>query len=414
MKMSPFYSNILIMQHVVRHLIQGNNSKIILVVLDGLGGLPTDGKTELEKAHTPHMDALARSAACGLHIPVSFGITPGSGPGHLGLFGYDPLEHQIGRGILEALGLGMEAEKTDVAVRCNYATYRDGIITDRRAERIPTEKSTLLTEKLQNSIRRIDDCEIILAPGMEHRFAVIFRFPEPLLPDAAAINDSDPQQEGKPPLQLVGSSQAAEKVVSTAQQFLHKAAAVLQNEDKANYVLLRGFSVIPHLLSFSEAYGLNALAIANYPMYRGLAKLVGMTAPDIHGTVQDEIDHLKKHYNDYDFFFLHIKKVDSSGEDGNYDKKTLKIEEADRLLPQIIELNPEVLVITGDHSTPSQMKAHSWHPVPFLIKSPYVLGNLCTAFSERECFKGELGILRTIHLMPLALANAGRLKKFGA
>jgi 2,3-bisphosphoglycerate-independent phosphoglycerate mutase len=308
----------------------------------------------------------------------------------------------------------MEAGKTDVAVRCNYATYRDGIITDRRAERIPTEKSSLLTEKLQNNISRIDDCEIILAAGMEHRFAVIFRFPEPLVPDAAAINDSDPQQEGKPPLQLVGSSQAAEKVVSIAEQFLHKAAAVLQNEDKANYVLLRGFSVIPHLLSFSEAYGLNALAIANYPMYRGLAKLVGMTAPDIHGTVQDEIDYLKKHYNDYDFFFLHIKKVDSAGEDGNYDKKTLKIEEADSLLPQIIELNPEVLVITGDHSTPSQLKSHSWHPVPFLIKSPYVLGNLCNAFSERECLKGELGILRTIHLMPLALANAGRLKKFGA
>ncbi len=402
------------MQHVVRHLIQGNNSKIILVVLDGLGGLPTDGKTELEKAHTPHMDALARSAACGLHIPVSFGITPGSGPGHLGLFGYDPLEHQIGRGILEALGLGMEAEKTDVAVRCNYATYRDGIITDRRAERIPTEKSTLLTEKLQNNIRRIDDCEIILAPGMEHRFAVIFRFPEPLLPDAAAINDSDPQQEGKPPLQLVGSSQAAEKVVSTAQQFLHKAAAVLQNEDKANYVLLRGFSVIPHLLSFSEAYGLNALAIANYPMYRGLAKLVGMTAPDIHGTVQDEIDHLKKHYNDYDFFFLHIKKVDSSGEDGNYDKKTLKIEEADRLLPQIIELNPEVLVITGDHSTPSQMKAHSWHPVPTLLVSDQCRPDGRREFGERQAIGGGLGQFEAKYLMTLALANAGRLRKYGA
>ncbi len=402
------------MQHIIRHLIRENNSKIILVVLDGLGGLPVDGKTELEKAHTPHLDALARSAACGMHIPVSYGITPGSGPGHLGLFGYDPLEHQIGRGILEALGLGMEARKTDVAVRCNYATRRNGVITDRRAERIPTDQSRLLTEELQKSIGRIDGCDIILAQGMEHRFAVVFRFPKPLLPDAAAINDSDPQQEGKPPLPLVASSPAAEKVVSVAQQFLQKAGEVLQNEEKANYVLMRGFSVIPHLLSFSEAYGLKALAVANYPMYRGLAQLVGMTAPDINGTVQDEIDFLKRHYHDYNFFFLHVKKVDSSGEDGNYKEKTRNIEEADTLLPQIIELNPEVLVVTGDHSTPSQLKSHSWHPVPFLIKSPYVLGNLCTAFSERECLKGELGTVRTIHLMPLALANAGRLKKFGA
>jgi 2,3-bisphosphoglycerate-independent phosphoglycerate mutase len=402
------------MQQLLQHLIRRNSSKIILVVLDGLGGLPLEGQTELEKAHTPHMDKLARNAACGLHIPVSIGITPGSGPGHLGLFGYDPLEHQIGRGVLEALGLGMEIRNTDVAVRCNYSTNRKGIITDRRAERIPTEQSRLLTDKLQNSISRIDDCEILLAPGMEHRFAVIFRFPEPLLPDAAAINDSDPQQEGKPPLQLIAGSTAAEKIVTIARKFLHEATALLRDEDKANHILLRGFSVLPHLMSFSEAYGLDALAIANYPMYRGLSKLVGMTAPDIHGTVQDEIDFLKKHYDEYDFFFIHIKKVDSAGEDGNFEEKTRQIEEADRLLSQIIELNSDVLIITGDHSTPSQLKSHSWHPVPFLIKSPYVLGNLCNAFSERECLKGELGILRTIHLMPLALANAGRLKKFGA
>jgi 2,3-bisphosphoglycerate-independent phosphoglycerate mutase len=402
------------MQKLIEALIQKNKTKIILAVLDGLGGLPMNGKTELESANIPNMDALAQTSACGLHIPVSVGITPGSGPGHLSLFGYDPLDHQIGRGILEALGLGMEVKKTDVAIRCNYATIENGIITDRRAGRIPTEKNRNLTEKLQSHIKKIDEAEILFSPGMEHRAAVIFRFPEPLQPSAAFINDTDPQKEGKPPLQPVPGSQAAEQVASVAEKLLIRASEILKNEERANYLLLRGFSGMPHLLSFQEAYGLNAVAIANYPMYRGIARLIGMQTPVITGDVKDEIDFLQKNYADYDFFFLHIKKVDSYGEDGNFTEKAQKITEFDLLLPRILKLNPDVLIITGDHSTPSLLKGHSWHPVPVLLKSPYVLGGLCSAFSEREFTKGELGILRTVNLMPLALANSGRLKKFGA
>lgn len=402
------------MQELVKGLIQKNSSKIILVVLDGLGGLPVNGKTELESAKTPNLDALAHISACGLHTPVAPGITPGSGPGHLALFGYDTIKHQIGRGILEALGLGMDVRKTDVALRCNYATIDNGIIRDRRAGRIPTEQSRKITEKLQAAIRKIDDVEVFFAAGMEHRFAVVFRFPSPLHAEAAAVNDTDPQKEGLSPLRPVGASQSAEAVATVAEKFIAAVADVLKDEERANYALLRGFSVMPHLASFEEAYGLKSVAIANYPMYRGLAKLVGMDTPTVSGGVQEEIDYLKNCYNEYDFFFVHVKKVDSYGEDGNFQEKSMRIEEFDAMLPQILELNPDALMITGDHSTPAVMKGHSWHPVPVLIKAPYVLGGLCNAFSERECTKGELGIFSTLSLMPLALANAGRLKKFGA
>jgi 2,3-bisphosphoglycerate-independent phosphoglycerate mutase len=402
------------MQNIIRPLIQKNNSKIILVVLDGLGGLPVNGKTELEAAKTPNLDALARESACGLHIPVAPGITPGSGPGHLGLFGYDPLECQIGRGILEALGLGLEVKNTDVAIRCNYSTIKDGVIVDRRAGRIPTDQSSKLTGMLQKNITDIDGVKITFAAGMEHRFAVVLRFPEALKADAAMIPDTDPQKEGKAPLPPQPQTRNAEKVAKIAEKLIGKVHELLKDQEKANFILTRGYSGLPHIPTFAQAFGLNPVAIATYPMYRGLAKLVGMYAPALEGSVEDELAFLKQNYDAYDFFFVHVKKVDSYGEDGNFEGKAARIEEFDKLLPDILQLKPDVIMITGDHSTPAVMKGHSWHPVPVLIKSPYVLGNLCSTFSERECTKGELGIFPTVQLMPLALANALRLKKFGA
>ncbi len=401
-------------QDLIKPLIQKNTTKILLVVLDGVGGLPVQGRTELEAADTPNLDALAQTSACGLHIPVSMGITPGSGPGHLSLFGYDPIECQIGRGILEALGLGLDVKKTDIAVRGNYATIENGIIKDRRAGRIPTEQSKKLTERLQNELSKIDEADVIFAPGMEHRFAVVFKFPELLEPGSSAVNDTDPQKEGNPPLYPVPSTPQAEKVARVAEKLINQAPEILKNEERANYILLRGFSSPPDIPTFENAFGLSALAIATYPMYRGLAKLIEMDAPPITGNLEEEIDFLKQNYHDYDFFFMHVKKIDSYGEDGNFDGKADRIEEFDLILPQILELNPDVLIITGDHSTPSLLKGHSWHPVPVLLKSPYVLGGLCKAFSERECTKGELGIFPSVNIMPLALANSLRLKKFGA
>lgn len=402
------------MQELIQRLIQKNSSKIIMVVLDGVGGLPVKGKTELEAASTPNLDSLAKESACGLHIPVSYGITPGSGPGHLGIFGYDPIKYQIGRGVLEALGLGLEVRKTDVAVRCNYATIKDGIIVDRRAGRIPTEESRRLTEILQKEISRIDDAEIIFASGMEHRFALLIRFPGPIGPEAAMIPDTDPQKEGKEPLKPEPLTVEAQRVSRVVSRLIDISQEILKDQKKANFILTRGFSVIPHLPSFEDAFGLRALAIATYPMYRGLARLVGMDTPYIEGTVEDEINFLREKYGSYDFFFLHVKKVDSYGEDGDFIGKVKRIEEFDALLPGIIDLRPDVLIITGDHSTPSLMKSHSWHPVPVLLRSGYVLGGVSHRFSERECIKGELGIFPAYNLIPLALANSLRLKKFGA
>ncbi len=299
------------MQKIIKPLIRKNDTKIVLVVLDGVGGLPVNGKTELEAAATPNLDALAIESACGLHIPVAPGITPGSGPGHLGLFGYSPLENPIGRGILEALGLGLEVRKTDVAIRCNYATIKDGVVTDRRAGRIPTDQSRKLTERLQKGISKIDGVEITFAPGMEHRFAVLLRFPDVLEPDAAAIPDTDPQQEGKAPLAPVPLAESADKVAKVTDKLIGMVHEILKNEEKANFILTRGFSGMPDIPTFEEAFGLKSLAIATYPMYRGLAKLVGMYAPALEGSVEDEIDFLKQNYDAYDFFFLHVKKVDS-------------------------------------------------------------------------------------------------------
>lgn len=402
------------MQNIIGNLIQKNNKKIILAVLDGLGGLPVNGKTELESARTPNLDALAQISACGLHMPVGYGITPGSGPGHLGIFGYDPVECLIGRGILEALGLGMDVRKTDVAVRCNYATIKDGIIVDRRAGRIPTDYNRQLTNKLQREIRNIDEVEIVFAAGMEHRIAVVMRFPAPLEPGSADIEDTDPQKEGKAPLVPRPNTANAEKVASVAAKFIERTHQVLEKEEKANYLMMRGFSSTPHIPTFEDAFGLKALAIATYPMYRGLAKIVAMETPALEGSVEDQVKYMEVQYSNYDFFFLHVKKVDSYGEDGNFAGKAARIEEFDALLPRILNLNPDVLIVTGDHSTPALMQGHSWHPVPVLLKSPYVYGGLTASYSERECTKGELGIFPAVNLMPLALAHALRLKKFGA
>ena len=402
------------MQKLLKGLLQKNKTKIFLIVLDGLGGLPVKGKTEMETAKKPNLDTLARTSACGLHVPVAPGITPGSGPGHLSLFGYDPLEWQIGRGVLEALGLGVELKTTDVAIRGNFATIENGLVKDRRAGRIPTEKSRKITERLQKKIKRIEDVEVIFAPGMEHRFAVILRFPEPIPQGATFINDTDPQKEGKLPIPVIGETVEAENVGRIAEKLITEITEQLKNEKHANFILLRGFSQLPDIPLFEEAFGLRPLCIAVYPMYRGLARLIGMDAPSLSGDVHEEIKFLKETYQEYDFFFLHVKKIDSYGEDGNFKGKAAKIQDFDALLPEILGLNPDVLIITGDHSTPAILKSHSWHPVPVMLRSPYVLGKTCKAFTERECIQGELGIFPTINLMPLALAHALRLKKFGA
>ncbi len=405
---------------ILKTLIKKSDTKIVLIVLDGVGDLPLkNGKTPLEYANTPNLNNLAKKSALGLHIPVDLGITPGSGPAHLGIFGYEPLKINIGRGVLEALGLGLELRETDVAVRGNFATikYEKGIpiVIDRRAGRISTEENKRLIKYLSQNFSSIEDAQIILRSGMEHRFVVIFRFPYQISYEVETINDTDPQAVGKPPLKPYGKGKMAEKVAKIAEIFCEKVAELLKNESKANYALLRGFSVKPKLETFEEKFGLKACCIATYPMYKGLASLVGMKLIEFEGmNIKDEIETLKFQWNNFDFFFVHIKKTDSAGEDGNFEMKVKIIEEFDMLLPEILSLNPSVLCITGDHSTPCILKSHSWHPVPVLINSSYVLGNTSERFTEREALKGELGIFYAYKLMPLLLAHAQRLKKYGA
>jgi 2,3-bisphosphoglycerate-independent phosphoglycerate mutase len=406
------------MQEVIKKLLQPNDTKIVFCVLDGLGGLPQSGKTELEAANTPNLDALAQISACGQHLPVAYGITPGSGAAHLGLFGYDPLIHQIGRGLLEALGLGLHITPNDIAIRGNFATVKyEGdtpIITDRRAGRIPTEENIRIVSRITEKIKEVDGVKVNMVSGMEHRSAIVLSFPEPIGEGGDSIHDTDPQLEGRSPIIAAGNNPEADKVAKVIAKFVDQVAEIIRDEERANYLLLRGIATHPNLASYSEAYGLNAACIATYPMYRGVSKLVGMEVLEVgENSIKSEIETLKRDFDKHDFFYMHIKKVDSYGEDGNFQGKSAVIEEFDSFVPDILELNPDVIVVTGDHSTPANMKAHSWHPVPILINAKNVRGG-AERFGESDCLKGELGTFRAVDLMTLVLAHAGRLQKYGA
>jgi 2,3-bisphosphoglycerate-independent phosphoglycerate mutase len=401
----------MVSEEIIRSLTMKTPSKIVLVVLDGVGGLRVEGKTELEAAHTPHLDELASSSICGVADPVSPGITPGSGPGHLGMFGYDPLRYEIGRGVLEALGIGMELGDEDVVARGNFATMDShGIILDRRAGRIPTEKNIELCRLLQEDITTIDDVRVEIRNGREHRF--VLRFTGEGLD--GRLEDTDPQKEGKAALKAAPLAPEAAKTAKIVDSFVDKANEVLHDHHPANTVLLRGISKIPAIPSMTDLFKLTPACIATYPMYKGLARLVEMEILETGEDIVDEFKTLKEHYQQFDYFFLHIKKTDSYGEDGNFQKKVEVIEEVDRHIPVLLELNPDVIAVTGDHSTPSLLKGHSWHPNPFMLYSKYERIDNVQEFTEAACVKGGLGRFLAVHEMPLMLASALKLEKFGA
>ena len=386
-------------------------AKIILLVLDGLGGIPhpETGKTELETARTPDLDKLVQVSTCGLIDTVSPGITPGSAPGHLGLFGYDPTTCVIGRGVLESLGIDFDLHKMDIAARGNFCTIdKNGNVIDRRAERISTEKCIELSKLLSNI--KIKGVQIIVQPVKEHRFALILRGKE-LSP---AVSETDPQLTGVAPKQAEYLLPEAQATAGIINEFISMAREVLVNHHPANMVLLRGFAQIPEIPTMNELYQLNPAAIASYPMYRGLAKLVGMKVLNTGSSVEEEITALESNYTDHDFFFVHVKKTDSAGEDGDFDRKVKAIEEVDALIPRLVTLKPEVIVITGDHSTPAVLKGHSWHPVPVLLYSPSCRPDNITHFSEKSCISGGLGRFPARELILLMMAHAKKFTKFGA
>jgi 2,3-bisphosphoglycerate-independent phosphoglycerate mutase len=397
----------------VPDLLVESKSKIVLLVMDGLGGLPLvpGGPTTLEAAQTPNLDRLAAEGALGRTVPVRPGITPGSGPAHLAMFGYDPLQYPVGRGVMEALGVGMNIKKGDVAARGNFCTLdAAGKISDRRAGRISSDEAAPIVEQLQAI--KLEGAKAEVRHVKEYRFAVVLRGAGL----HGEIDDTDPQAVGAKPLPAKARDKKSAKAAKLFNEWIRKANKILAKQPKANGLTLRGFGGDPQLPSYKDAYGLRAACVAVYPMYRGVSKLVGMDVIEFQGeSPSDEFAAARKVWDDYDFIFIHIKKTDSMGEDGNFDGKVKIIEGVDQALPELMALKPDVLLVTGDHSTPVKMRSHSWHPVPLLLWAPERgFADEQTRFGERACSHGGLGTFPATDLMALALAHAGRLEKFGA
>ncbi|MHB1414078.1 MAG: 2,3-bisphosphoglycerate-independent phosphoglycerate mutase [Chloroflexota bacterium] len=396
---------------VLKGLATKTPSKIVLLVIDGLGGLPhpSTGLTEMEQASLPNLDSLAGSSVCGLADPVAPGITPGSGAGHLALFGYDPVKFDIGRGALSAYGLDFHLEANDLAARANFATIdENGVVADRRAGRISTE----LNEKLCEDLRKIEipGVQTFVVTESGHRVLLVFRGDD--LSDE--ITGTDPLLVGKPIQEAEPLQPAAKRTADLINTFSREARRVLQGKHPANAILMRGFNKRPAIPTFQELYKLTPAAIAAYPMYRGVARLVGMEAQPTGNSVAESIAALRDAYDRFDYFFVHIKYADSAGEDGDFDRKVGVLEEVDRHLPTVTDLKPDVLVVTGDHSTPAAIKSHSWHPVPFLLHSPWCIPDKLPTFDERTCRLGSLGRFPMVEGMTMMMGYAQKLGRFGA
>jgi 2,3-bisphosphoglycerate-independent phosphoglycerate mutase len=398
-------------ENLLREIVIPGESKIVLLVMDGLGGLPRPetGRSELEEANIPNLDALARDGICGLTVPVAPGVTPGSGPGHLALFGYDPIKYNIGRGVLEATGIDFDLTPIDVAARGNFCTVDDaGVLTDRRAGRLPTATTVELCKQLAQI--ELPGVQTFVEPVREHRFVLVLRG-EGL---SDRLSGTDPNREGLPALPVQPLATEAIESAELVNRWIAEARELLKGRDQGNMVLVRGFAKHPTMPSMRDLYKLKAGAIAIYPMYRGLAKLVGMTALPGGASFEDEVATLREHWDDFDFFFIHYKYTDSAGEDGDFERKVQALEALDELLPGITDLNPDVLMVGGDHSTPAIMAAHSWHPVPFLLSARFSRSDDATAFTERECARGVLGTFPAMQALSYAMAHAGRFTKYGA
>ncbi|OJX43979.1 MAG: phosphoglycerate mutase [Chloroflexi bacterium 44-23] len=397
---------------LLQKLIQAGNSKIVMIIMDGLGGLAREvgGKTELESAHRPNLNKLAQDSALGLTIPIEPGVTTGSGPGHLAFFGYDPLEYEIGRGALEALGVDFDLHPDDIAARGNFCTIgTGGNLIDRRAGRLPNEESIGLIEQLRTI--KVDGVEFFIEPIKEHRFAYVIRG----LNLGAALEDSDPLINGAAPLAVQGRDDRSNLTAEKINLFIMQAKEKLSKRSSANMILLRGFAKLPTLPSYRQRFKLKAAAIAINGMYKGVSRLLGMDILEVPGQLlADQFEVLEKNWENYDFFYLHFKRSDTCGENGDFEGKVAAIEEMDSFIPRLMALNPDVVIVGGDHSTPAILKSHSWHPVPLLLYSERVRSDNIKEFGERACSQGSLGLLKATEVMPLALANAGRLAKYGA
>ncbi len=395
---------------LIRRLSQPADTKVVLCVLDGLGGLPGPrNRTELEEANTRNLDRLAEAGSLGRTLPVGYGITPGSGPGHIALFGYDPLVYEIGRGALEGTGIGFELGPKDVAARGNLCDLdAEGRITDRRAGRLPTTETTEVCALLRQIT--LPGVEVFVEPVQDQRFVLVLRGDG--LSDQ--LTETDPQREGVPPNAVQATAPEGERIAGLVAEWVRRATELLAGRERGNGLLLRGWSGRPDMPPFPELWKLRAAAVTVYPMYRGVAKLCGMDSIEGAHTLPEQIELMKQHWDDYDFFFLHYKYTDSAGEDGDFRRKQEAIAGFDEHVPAILDLKPNVLVVTGDHSTPASMAAHSFHPVPLLLWGDLVRADHQHQFSEPNCAQGELGTFPAKEVLPIAFAHAGRLAKYGA
>jgi 2,3-bisphosphoglycerate-independent phosphoglycerate mutase len=396
---------------LLRELSVPGSTKILLLVIDGLGGLPNaTGRSELEQANIPQLDRLAQESLCGLTMPVGYGVTPGSGPGHLSLFGYDPETYTVGRGVLEALGIDFDLRSADLAARGNFCTVgADGRITDRRAGRIATAKSAPLCEELAQI--KLPGVQAFVEPVRDHRFLLVLRGEE--LSDR--VTETDPQREGQRPLPVRALAPDAEPTAKLLNQWVAEAERVLHDHEPANMLTLRGIAKHPPMPSIVETCKFRAAAIAAYPMYRGLAKLVGMDVLKTGATFADELKTLQEHWKSYDFFFIHFKRADAAGEDGDFQAKMAALEEIDTYIDALHALQADVFMVAGDHSTPAVVAGHSWHPVPFLFHArDFAQADQAEGFNEKACAHGVLGTIPAKEVLSLAMAHAGRLTKYGA
>ncbi|MHC4561279.1 MAG: 2,3-bisphosphoglycerate-independent phosphoglycerate mutase [Planctomycetota bacterium] len=389
-----------------------NDKRICLLVMDGVGDCDNDGAgTALQQAKTPNLNALAKTSALGLSWPVDVGVTPGSGPGHLGLFGYDPLVYQVGRGVLSALGIEFDITPRDVAARLNFCTLDgDGNVTDRRAGRIGDDENKRILAILRDKLRPPAGVEVFLETVAEHRALLVLRGDD--LDDA--IGETDPQAVGKPPLSPTRDQFASGKTAKIVEDLIAQTREVLADEPQANMILARGFAKFPNWPTFAERWKMSPAAVAGYPMYRGVARLVGMEVVAQPTTAADICSETVKAFSDHTFVFSHFKYTDKTGEDGDLPAKITRIEEMDAALPALLAAKPDVLLITADHSTPPSLKAHSWHPVPVLMSAPHLRGGDGGPFDEVNCRRGQIGTILAKQLIPLAMAHAGKLEKFGA
>ena len=390
-------------------VISSTKSKILMLVIDGLGGLPDkkSGKSELEVAKIPHLDQLSKISSCGIATPVFPGITPGSAPGHLGIFGYNPLKYLVGRGFLEATGIGIDLSPTQIAVRGNFCTYEKGKVVDRRAGRISNEKCLDLV-KLLNKIS-VDGMKIHVYPVEGHRFVAIFDLDPSLI--SKISNDHLYEIDCT---DIFCSIKKSEDQIFTnlVNDFIQKSLQILSDEKEANGILLRGFARETKLPDMRDQYKLNPIGISSYPMYIGLAKLLGMKSISVEKSLDKLVRAVEENFDNHDFFFMHYKDADTKGEDGDFEGKVKALEAFDQFVPRIMDLNFDVVVITGDHSTPAVLSGHSWHPVPLLIYSKDIGGDQVQSFSEKEFLNGQIGFVDSVNIMMLSLANSGKLKKF--